>query len=350
MWSLQAVKNNVKYCAIRAGLELTSNSWLHRCFPNAGGRGLIFTLHHVRPAQTIGFAPNDILSITPEFLESVIRSALAHGLTPVHLHDLPMLLSERMDKRRFVAFTLDDGYKNNSEYAAHVFRKFNTPYTIFISPSFINRTRTIWWETAARLTQKSESFPFDFGSGIEIVRSRTHAEKLTAFYRLAEFVRSIDEDLAVQKVDDAARSAQINPLAIVNELVMTDTDIKSLARDPLAHFGAHTINHVNLRRVSPERLKSEIEDSICQVQQLTGQRPQSFSYPYGWKTAVSKREASAVAKAGILIAVTTQPGVLTSESLMHTTELPRVSLNGRYQKGRYVNALLSGLPFKLMKR
>jgi hypothetical protein len=51
-------------------------------------------------------------------------------------------------------------------------------------------------------------------------------------------------------------------------------------------------------------------------------------------------------EAGFSLAVTTQPGVLNSSSLERFTELGRVSLNGRYQKSRYVKALASGLPFK----
>jgi peptidoglycan/xylan/chitin deacetylase (PgdA/CDA1 family) len=51
---------------------------------------------------------------------------------------------------------------------------------------------------------------------------------------------------------------------------------------------------------------------------------------------------------GFALGVTTQPGVLNSERPERLAELPRVSLNGQYQKSRYVRALVSGLPFFFM--
>jgi len=349
MWSLRSIKNDLKYSFIRVGLEVAANSFVRGLFPGAGGRGVIFTLHHVRPARQGRFCPNEILSITPEFLEDAISVCLESGLTPVHLHDLPALFADPSDERRFVSFTLDDGYRNNAEFAAPVFRKFHIPYTIFVNPGFVERTRTIWWETAAALTRELSAFEFDFGSGTETVRCGKKTEKFSAFDRLAGFVRSADEDEAVRRIDGAAQAHGISPMAIVDELVMTETELQSLSADPLAHFGAHTVNHVNLRRMSAERLQQEIEDSVSIIERYVGKRPRSFSYPYGWSTAVGKREITAVKNAGIPVAVTTQPGMLTASRVIGKSgELPRVSLNGLYQKKKYVDALLSGMPFKLI--
>jgi peptidoglycan/xylan/chitin deacetylase (PgdA/CDA1 family) len=261
---------------------------------------------------------------------------------------LPKILADSSDTRRFVCFTLDDGYRDNEQYAAPIFRKYNVPYTIFITPGFVERTRTMWWETAEELTRKTSSFAFDFGRGDENVRCSSRVEKLLAFERLATFVQNTDEDEAVARLDRAANALGINPEFIVDQEIMTERELQNLAMDPLVRFGAHTITHPNLKRVAAERLREELQQSAVRVAGYSGRAPKALAYPYGGKHAVGPREAKAAMEAGFTVAVTTQPGVLDSASLERPTELPRVSLNGHFQKSRYVRALASGLPFKLL--
>jgi peptidoglycan/xylan/chitin deacetylase (PgdA/CDA1 family) len=343
-----AARRSIKRSLIQAGLEAVALSDAGRLFPSAAGRGVIFTLHHVRPVRDNEFEPNAHLSITPEFLEEAIVAARKCRLNPVHLEDLPHLLANLSDTRKFVCFTLDDGYRDNEKFAAPVFRKHRVPYTIFITPGFVERTRTMWWETAEEVTRATASFQFDFGRGIETVRSSSRIEKFVSFERIASFVQSVDEDEAVASIDVAAKIVGVDPELIVDREIMTAGELQNFVADPLVRLGAHTITHPNLARVTEERLKQELEQSAARVADYSGYVPKASAYPYGNKHAVGPREAKAATEAGFTIAVTTQPGVLSSASLERPTELARVSLNGHYQKSRYVKALASGLPFRLM--
>lgn len=343
-WKISAT-NVVKHGLIRAGMEAVACTGAGRLLPWAAGRGMIFTLHHVRPQKNPVFRPNAHLSVTPDFLREAVETALAQGLTPVHLHELPGLLADRQDPRRFVAFTLDDGYRDNAEHAAPVFRDFGVPYTIFITKGFIERTRTIWWETAEALLTTAPSFIFDFGQGPEKVASATSAQKHHAFARLANLIHTIDEDEAVARIDAAARENGFDPTGIVDDLVMNADELRAIAADPLFRAGAHTLTHVNLARMDEARLVREIVQSADAVAAWCGYRPESFCYPYGTRAAVNAKTQAAVANAGFACAVTTRPGVLRENGMDATPLFPRVSLNGHYQKKRYVEALLSGIPF-----
>ncbi|MBK8457750.1 MAG: polysaccharide deacetylase family protein [Phyllobacteriaceae bacterium] len=336
----------MKYAAIRAGLELVALTGAGRLFPAAAGRGVVFTLHHVRPRREQGFAPNGHLSVTPEFLADAAETALAEGLVPVVLEDLPVVLADRTDSRRFVCFTFDDGYRNNAEHALPVLRRYGIPATIFITAGFVERTRSMWWETAEALSLLPTPLSIDLGDGPMNLPLQSKADRINAFVRIARFVATAEEDHAVDVIDAAARARGVDPLAIVDRLVMSATELRTLAADPLVRFGAHTLSHVNLRRIGEERLVRELKCSADAVERYVGYRPRAFAYPYGFPGAVGEREERAAANAGFEVAVTTQPGMLCPAALKNVTALKRVSLNGYYQKPRYVRSLISGLPFK----
>lgn len=345
-YKFQSLRSFARQTVIKSALNAIDLFNLGRIFPAHGGRGVIFTLHHVRPGRAGAFTPNAHLSVAPGFLDQAILEAKRAGLVPVHLGDLPALLANPQDTRKFVCFTLDDGYRNNLEFAAPVFRKHNTPFTVFVTPGFVDRTRTMWWETLEALLRKADEIGFDFGTGTERLACRSTDRKTTVFERIAAFVQSSDEDSAVAQIDRLALAHGVDPLRIVENEIMTRAELDLLLIDPLASLGAHTMTHANLSRVCVGRLSEEMQRSAEIVSGYAGRKVTTFSYPYGADWAVSERETKTARELGFELAVTTQPGVLKNDSLGAPTALKRVSLNGYYQKPGYVRALISGLPFR----
>ena len=344
---VRATKHAIRRAAIRGGLE--AFSLFRHVLPDRSGRAVIFTLHHVRPPRGEAFHPNAPLEVTPQFLEDAIKTVKAAGYTLVHAEDLADLLADKSDTRKFAAFTLDDGCRDNFDFAYPVFKAHNAPFTIFVTAGFAERTRTMWWLTAEELLRARDSVTFDFGAGAETLPTATPMQKAVAFDRFADFLLKMDEDKAVAAIDDYARASGVDPMAIVARETMDVATLRELARDPLVRYGAHTLTHPNLARVAPERLARELTGAADRIEEYVGKRPRALAYPYGMKEVVGAREAEAARNAGYRIAVTTQPGILTSDSLATATYLPRVSLNGYFQEPRYVLALISGVPFALMK-
>ncbi len=341
------VKRFLRHMLIRAGLEGISLTHAGAFWRKAAGRGLIFTLHHVRPAAPQLTQANMLLTVTPAFLEQAIQTCLKAGLTPLALRDLPERLSDTRDRHTYVCFTLDDGYRDNERFAAPVFQKYAVPYTIFVTAGFVERTRSMWWETLEALLARERAVDFDFGDGLQRFRVDTAARKSFVFDRFAEFIEQSDEDEAVARIDAYARKCGLDPLSLVDDLTLDANDLARLVRDPLAQIGAHSMTHVNLKRVDDDRLKQEIAGSADAVERYIGVRPSTFAYPYGFASAVGAREIRAAEDAGFSLAVTNKPGMLQADCLNQPTNLNRVSLNGTYQRKRYVEALLTGIPFKL---
>jgi peptidoglycan/xylan/chitin deacetylase (PgdA/CDA1 family) len=82
--------------------------------------------------------------------------------------------------------------------------------------------------------------------------------------------------------------------------------------------------------------------SAAAIEAALGVRPQHFSYPVGDASAAGPREFGMAARLGFKTGVTTRPGVLFPEHRDHLTALPRISLNGQFQRLRYLSVLMSG--------
>ncbi|WP_457582501.1 polysaccharide deacetylase family protein [Ensifer canadensis] len=341
-----SIKTRARRAAITGGLELASGLSRAGLMPDARGRGAIFTLHHVRPRVARAFDPNAHLEITPEFLDRAITRLKRDGYRFITLDDLPTALSDE-GAAPFACFTLDDGYRNNLDHALPVFTRHNVPFTVFVAGGFVDRTHTLWWETLADLLSLTERFRFDFGNGAEVLEAESTADKQAVFGRMAAYIHSREEGIAVAALDATALEHGIDALAITNRLTLDEAGIRRLSESPLASLGAHTMSHRAVARLSDEQATREIEASAERVEVITGKRPRSFAYPYGDRPAVSLRDHRLVDDLGFTVAVTTMPGTVAAAPPMRA--LPRISLNGHFQRARYVSALASGIPFRLAR-
>ncbi|SCW31756.1 Polysaccharide deacetylase [Rhizobium mongolense subsp. loessense] len=343
-------KSRAKRIAITGGLEAAHLIAALRLMRSARGRGVIFTLHHVRPHEPHAFEPNAHLEITPAFLDAALTRLAHDGYRFVALDKIPALLSGPAGDHPFAAFTLDDGYRNNLVHAYPIFEKHEAPFTVFVAKGLTERTHTIWWETLAAVLRKAEKVHFDFGGGDESITLFTLADQHAAFSRFAAHVHGTDEASAVAKIDALARRHEIDPAELVDDLVMGAAELNLLDASPLASIGAHTVSHRALARLPEAEIREEMALSADHVEAITGKRPETFAFPYGTPEAATRREAAIAAELSFKVAVTTRPGVMRADLPGSTTYLPRLSLNGFYQKPRYVSALASGIPLKLMGR
>jgi peptidoglycan/xylan/chitin deacetylase (PgdA/CDA1 family) len=313
--------------------------------PFTKGAGVVFMLHRVRPEPAEPFEPNRILKVTPRFLEAVIGEVVDAGFDIVSLDEVARRLKEGAGERPFACFTLDDGYRDNRDYAYPVFKRHGVPFAIYMPAAFADGTGDLWWLALEAALRKLPRVDLEMNGDMCRFELGTPAEKDHAFYVIYWWLRSLSEREARATVARLARDAGQDHSGLCAELVMSWAELRELAADPLVTIGAHTINHYALAKLPAGEARSEIAESVKRIEAELGRPCRHFSYPYGDETSAGEREFRIAQELGLVTAVTTRKGLIQPQHRQAMTALPRVSLNGDYQDLRYVRVMLTGAPF-----
>ena len=135
---------------------------------------------------------------------------------------------------------------------------------------------------------------------------------------------------------------RVDMAAFCADLCMGWDELAALAADPLVTIGAHTVNHPILTKLDDKAVRAELDGSRSVIEAALGVRPSHLAYPVGDRSAAGAREFKIAAELGFKTAVTTRPGVVFRSHAGHMTALPRISLNGNFQRPRYAKVLISG--------
>jgi peptidoglycan/xylan/chitin deacetylase (PgdA/CDA1 family) len=297
----------------------------------------------VRPPRPDRFQPNRILEVTPRFLTRVVKLLARSGIDVISLDEMYRRLTERDFGRRFVCLTFDDGYRDTLQHAYPALKEAAVPFAVYVATSFVDRLGEMWWLALEAVIARNEHIGLQIEGRNRTFDCRTLAEKRALYDELYWWLRSRPSDGEVRDiVRNLAACYKVDVAAFCNDLCMSWEELAALAADPLVTIGAHTVNHPMLAKIPAEAARREMDLSRSVIEAALAVRPQHLAYPVGDRSSAGPREYKIAAELGFKTAVTTRPGVLFPEHRDHLTALPRLSLNGDYQRLRYVRVLLSG--------
>jgi peptidoglycan/xylan/chitin deacetylase (PgdA/CDA1 family) len=329
---------------IRGGLESLYFTGAHLALkPYVAGVGVILTLHHVRPPRFDRFQPNRLLEVTPRFLTRVVSDLRRSGLEFVSLDEMHRRLSSGDFSRRFVCLTFDDGYRDTMQWAYPILKEAATPFAVYVATSFADRLGELWWLALEAVIARNDQIGLEIDGRNRTFDCKNVAEKRALYDELYWWLRARPTEAELRSaIRSLAACYHVDITAFCSDLCMDWREIAELAADPLVTIGAHTVNHPMLAKVPTETVRSEMDLSRSVIEAALAVRPEHLSFPVGDRTSAGPREFAIAAELGYKTAVTTRPGVLFPEHGQCLTALPRISLNGEYQRLRYVRVLLSG--------
>jgi len=341
--------------AFKTGLETLYYTRAHRVVAALWQcSGAIFNLHHIDPSadgdQENRFNPNGPLGITDAFLDEVICYLVDEKFDLVSLDEAVSRIKQGDTSSRFAAFTIDDGYRDNFEYAWPVFKKYECPFTVFVTTDIIDGRACLWWLILEQAIRENDRVEITLENRLVGFDTSTIGNKKQSWDQIYWALRGSNEIQLRQTVAQLAQDHHIDTNALCRELAMTWDEVRKLNQDDLVTIGAHTLSHPCLKELSRQDAGFEMTESRDRIAREIGENPQFFCYPYGDETTAGQREFTLAKEVGFEAAVTTRKGMIYPEHRDHLYALPRVSLNGSYQQIKYIDLYMSGAPFVLYNK
>lgn len=347
--------HHLKSAIFKAGLDTLYYTGAYRALaPSWQGVGAILMLHHVKPeageSRKKRFAPNGILEVSPDFLDSVIRRLKSLDIDIISLDEACQRLSGKQHSGRFVCFTFDDGYRDNFEQAYPILKAHDCPFTVYVATELPDGGAELWWLALETILADARRVEVELGGARLSLPCESIDQKYDAWDKIYWPVRAMSDEEQRAFMREFSDAHGVDMTEYSRRLSMTWEQIIDMERDPICTIGAHTVSHRAMAKLPDDEMMEEMIRSRDIIGSHIGHAPEHFCYPFGDEASAARREFHAAAKAGFKTAVTTRKGVLFAEHAEHLTALPRVSLNGDYQNLRYLNVFLSGAPFALWNK
>jgi peptidoglycan/xylan/chitin deacetylase (PgdA/CDA1 family) len=277
-----------------------------------------------------------IQGLDPGYLSRCLDYLLDSGHHFISLEEaITRSQQNTLEKKQWVAFSLDDGFFEQLDIAAEIFHRYRCPATFFLITGFIDGTLWPWdhqlMYVVDHTTQEKLRITID-GHSHELDPRSPNIHSAV----LAIFKKTPGKDIYAL-VTEIGKAAGVEiPYPPPPELAPTSWERVREMEQKGMRFAAHSVSHRILSRLDDSELAHEISASIDRVEQLCRQPANLFCYPSGRSDEFDARAIAILKERQVLGAFSAEPGYLSAAQVRRENAsryfIPRMTLPDNFDE------------------
>lgn len=204
-----------------------------------------------------------------------------------------------------VVITFDDGYRSNYTEVYPILEKYKIPATIFLTVGMIGSGRVLWPQKIKYALMNTKKQFVQMGA--KRWKLNTSGNRERTIQELCKLLKGMPEQPRNHRVDELITSLDIKVDDSELPQMLTWEQVKEMSDNGIT-FGAHTLNHPVLTRISLEDARKEIVESKRVLEEKIQKPVKYFAYPYGTETDFSEDIKNIVRDSGYTCALTFMGG------------------------------------------
>jgi len=235
----------------------------------------ILMYHHVTDREEV-FLPHVTARVFGDQMAYLKREYRVRDLVDL----VEMLQRGEAIPARSAAITFDDEYDDVYRNAFPVLRRLSLPATVFITTGFVDTDQLPWTDELGFLFKETArtGLQIEIEGRKERFNFRDEAARLGVFREVKNLLKALYEPERAElfeRIKEELAVPASNPVRI-----LTGSQIREMAEAGIS-FGAHTVHHSILTRISPRRAQEEIRESKIQLERILSREVKGFCYPNG---------------------------------------------------------------------
>lgn len=242
------------------------------------------------------------LAAHPERFEQQIQE-LKNRFAIIPLQEIVKRISAGESLENTIAVTFDDGYADNLYHAKPILEKYRAPATFFITTAMIGSSREFWWDELERifLVKKTSLKPLSIKIADREytwdIYDRNIAREV--YYEMHRLLKYLPREKRERIMDELFSWVEVDRnKGRESNRVLNRQEVLQLAGGDFVEIGSHTLTHPVLSVETQENQWQEINDSRGHLEQITGRKIASFSYPFGQKSDITPETVRMVKQSG----------------------------------------------------